>query len=108
MSREDELATLIAEQATSAAGRRPDARNGRAMMPHVPDALTGEERRELKRWEDQLANLDREREEARQAFAAWVRETGLYKVAREMDVPPDRLNQRLRGYEGKRRREGPS
>ena len=70
----------------------------------VSDALTDQERRELKRREDRLAKLEQERERARQAFAGWVRETGLYKVARELDVPPDRLNQRLRLYEGKRRR----
>jgi hypothetical protein len=76
-------------------------------MPVVPDALAPSQKRALERWEARLERVEREREEARQAFAAWVRTVGLHRVAREMDVPPGRLNQRLRLYEGKRRSGGP-
>jgi len=75
-------------------------------VPYVPDTLTSQERRELKRWEDRLERIEQERDEARQAFAAWIRETGVSAVARELGVPPGRLEQRVRLYEGKRRRTG--
>lgn len=74
-------------------------------VPYVPDELTDREKRALERYEKQLEKIDQTREETRQAFAAWVRETGLHKVARAMGVPSSRLNQRLRLYEGKRKDE---
>jgi hypothetical protein len=75
-------------------------------MPYVPDTLTSQEERELKRWEDRLAKIEQERDETRRAYAAWIRETGVSAVARELGVPPGRLEQRVRLYEGKRRRRG--
>jgi hypothetical protein len=73
-------------------------------VPYVPDSLTAQERRQLKGWEARLAKIERERDEARQAFATWVREAGVSAVARELGIPPGRLEQRVRLYEGKRRR----
>ena len=74
-------------------------------VPYVPDTLTSQERRELKRWEGRLERLEQERDEARQAFAAWVRETGVSAVARELGVKPGTMEQRVRSLEGKRKDE---
>ena len=75
-------------------------------VPYVPDKLSAQQRRELKRWEGLLAKIEQERDETRRAYAAWIRETGVSAVARELGVPPGRLEQRVRLYEGKRRRTG--
>jgi hypothetical protein len=75
-------------------------------VPYVPDKLSAQQRRELKTWESALAKIEQEREKTRQAYAVWIRETGVSAVARELGVPPGRLEQRVRLYEGKRRRRG--
>ncbi len=66
--------------------------------------LTAEQRNEMRRWERELEKIELKREETRKAYAAWIRETGVASVARELYVPPGRLEQRVRLFEGKRRR----
>jgi DNA-binding ferritin-like protein (Dps family) len=67
------------------------------------NVLTAEQRREMRRHEARLAKLEQDRDEARKAYAAWIHQTGVAAVARELGVPAGRLAQRVRLYEGKRR-----
>jgi hypothetical protein len=73
-----------------------------ATMPYVADSLTPAQKRELSRWESRLAKIDREREAARAAYAAWIRDTGVSAVARSLGVTPGAMEQRVRALEGKR------
>jgi hypothetical protein len=70
----------------------------------VSSTLTAEQRREMRRHEAKLAKIERQRDEARREYAQWIHEAGVAAVARELSVPAGRLAQRVRLYEGKRRR----